>query len=89
MKTKDLIIAGAVVLGVVTLFPKIGQAVGSGVGQTAGGAVGGVTTGLVQGVLIDPYEWALNYEGYIPIIDPLAKTFANIKNFGNPDHWFW
>ena len=89
MKTDTLLIGGLVV-GALILATKgeVGKVAGNAAGNAAGGLLSGATIGIVESTLIEPYEWAKNYKGYIPIIDDAAKFFANIKNIGNPEKLF-
>jgi len=90
MKAETILMIGAGILGLQLLTKNKAMAVvGDGIGSAIGGAVGGVGQGIITSVLIEPHEWASNYEGYIPIIDPLAKKFASLKNLGDPNRWFW
>jgi len=91
MKTYELVLigAGAFLLIQSLTKNKLGDYVGESVGTVTGGFITGTTTGILKSVLINPYEWAKNYEGYIPIVDDVAKLFANYKLIGDNDAWLW
>ena len=88
MKTKNIIlIAGAGLLAYALMSGKIGQTVakasqqaGVNTGQAIGGGAGGIISGVVEGVAesvtVQPYEWAKQHGGYIPVIDDVAYSVA-------------
>jgi len=94
MKTKNIIlIAGAGLLAYALMSGKIGKAVakasqeaGVNTGQAIGGGAGGIVSGAVEGVVeavtVQPYEWAKQHGGYIPIIDDVTYAFTWLKNLG-------
>jgi len=82
-----LLIAGAGFLGLNMLSTKVSAYTGEVIGETAGNVTSGTVMGAVKGITINPYEWAKNYQGYIPIIDPIAKTLASIKDWRDPYKW--
>lgn len=89
MKKDFIVIAALVAAGWLLISKgKIGQYVGQSVGRAVGSTTSGLISGVVQGTLIDPYTWARNYDGYIPIIDDLAKGAISIKNWGDPNSWW-
>ena len=83
------LLAGAAFIGLNMISTKVSAFTGEVVGETTGNVVSGAVVGLTKGIFVNPYEWAKSYDGYIPIIDPLAKTAAGFKDLGDPDHWFW
>jgi len=48
----------------------------------------GVVEGVIESTLVDPYNWAYNYQNYIPIIDEGAKAAVWLKGLGDPERWF-
>ena len=89
MKTEHILIGVAVVGGIILLTKgKAGNYVGQSVGSAFGGSAAGFVEGSVGSILVDPYNWAYNYPGYIPIIDEGAKAGAWLKGLGNPNRWF-
>jgi hypothetical protein len=97
MKTETALIIGACAVGgIILLSPKLTNKITGNIGTSSGVAVANLTSKpiasftqqSVNNILIEPYEWALNYPGYIPIIDDAAKGLISIKKFGNPDKWF-
>lgn len=88
VKTDTVILLSALGLGVILLNQRTGNVIGSRVGQFVGGTTSGVVQGTIEGLLVQPYEWAKNYKGYIPIIDDAAKALLNIKNLGDSSKWF-
>lgn len=86
----DVVIVGAAIAAAAVLLSKgkVGGYVGESATTAAGSFLSGGVKGGIKSILVEPYEWAQNYEGYIPIIDDVAKRFANFKTMGNPDKWF-
>ncbi len=69
-------IAAALLLSRPAAAANIGQAIGGG----AVDIVTGVGKGFWQEAWVNPYAWAREYEGHIPIIDPIAKSIAGVIN---------
>jgi hypothetical protein len=89
MKTEHILIGAAVVGGIILLTKgKVGNYVGQSAGSVTGGSVAGFTEGFIESTLVDPYNWAYNYPGYIPIIDEGAKAGAWLKGLGDPNKWW-
>ena len=88
MKAVEIaLIGGVAFLGLNMISTKVSAYTGSVIGETAGNIASGTVMGAVKGITINPYEWAKNYEGHIPIIDPIAKTLAGIKDWRDPYKW--
>ena len=87
MKTENILIIAGVGLLAYTLFGKQiaakAEQVSTQIGKTVGGASGGVVAGAVEGIvtstLINPYDWAKQHEGYIPVVDDVAYSIAYAK----------
>lgn len=91
MNTTEIAVIGGlgVVAAVMLTKGKVGNYTGEAIGQATGGTVAGFTQGMVKSILVEPYEWASNYEGYIPVIDDAAKAAVWFKGLGNDDKWLW
>ena len=88
METKELLILGGLgFLGLNMISTKVSAKTGEVIGETAGNVASGTVMGAIKGITVNPYEWAKNYQGYIPIIDPIAKTLASIKDWRDPYKW--
>jgi hypothetical protein len=85
VKNNDLIIAAAIVGGVVLLMPKVTNKVTEKIGTSAGTAAANLTSKpiavftekTVENVLVEPYQWSKK-QTYIPIIDEAALAADKI-----------
>jgi len=86
MNNSDLLKYGVLAAGGFLLINAITKnAAATFAGETAGESVANLGSGAVigglQGILINPYTWARNYQGYIPIIDDAASASVKLWNY--------